>query len=100
HIRPIECCAAKAAHCWRSSECHSDKPVSFHAAAAAGRPKCNESGEKPGKKAEKRVVRFTRAARWRDRETWNARRLSLIPMPFTSEHARFRAARGLRRLGA
>src|SRR5205807_3199086 len=40
--------------------------------------------EKPGKKAEKRVVRFTRAARWRDRETWNARRLLLIPMPFAS----------------
>src|SRR5205807_4489434 len=63
-------------------ECHSDKPDSFHVAAAAGRPKCNESGEKPGKKAEKRVVRFTRAARWRDRETWNARRVSLIRMPF------------------
>src|SRR5205807_4307110 len=64
------------------AECHSDKPDSFHVAAAAGRPKCNESAEKPGKKAEERVVRFTRAARWRDRETWNARRVSLIRMPF------------------
>src|SRR5437764_779222 len=57
---------------------------SFYARTAAGQSRCNESGGKPWKKAEKRAIHFTREGELRARETWNECRRPCLALRATN----------------